>query len=189
MGPCLKFTGGPPLDLLPPTSSALRQTQLDAEGYSIHSRTISHHSQLCKCTGCPHSLGVTPTTMNPRAEPCWKTNPAKADSPQGVAFPPVTPHRMRRLCHAIERAHCHFLPQIPATGARTACRTNKTQDPGGNFRRRKAHYYCHRTREGHTALSPGTRCRDLGHQTQIWRETFAATKHKPYRISCHVLCA
>ena len=123
MGPCLKFTGTPALDLLPPTTSALRHTQLDTEGYSIHSRTISHHSQLCKCTGCPHSLGVTPATMNHRAEPCWKTNPAKAPPPQGVAFPPDTTHRMRRLCHAIELAHCHSLPQISATGAITACST------------------------------------------------------------------
>ena len=123
MGPCLKFTGTPALDLLPPTTSALRQTQLDTEGYSIHSRTISHHSQLCKCTGCPHSLGVTPTTMNTRRT-MLEDEPSKSGPPpQGVAFLPDTSHRMRCLCHAIERAHCHSLPQISATGATTACST------------------------------------------------------------------
>ena len=77
---------------------------IDATGHGRLLYTLPnypHHSQLCKCTGCPHSLGVTPTTMNPRAEPCWKTNPAKSPPTpgrQGVAFPPDTTRRMRRLC-------------------------------------------------------------------------------------------
>jgi hypothetical protein len=52
----------------------------------MHSQTIPHDSQLRKCTGCSHTLGITPTGASTRGTP-GNMNPANTNLPHLAELP------------------------------------------------------------------------------------------------------
>ena len=83
---CRRETAASTLDLLFTTPSVLQQRTHDAEGYSMHSQTISRPSQLRKRTGCPHTPGITPTGASTRGT-SGNMNPASTNLPHLAELP------------------------------------------------------------------------------------------------------